>query len=584
MLLTAAWLVIAIPGAADAATYYIGSFSGSRPADDARCGTGKGAGAAGHPCATLEHFNRERRSSVRDGDTVRLAPGLYRPAKDTAAHCIAAQRGVTYEGRDVDDVAAAPAEAVVIDMARTTVVGPCFGRGVSCASSRGCDASGFTLRDVTLRNGRRQGVKLDVPTGVIVDGFTLERVHIAGFGEQGINLSNQPSDIDCRTTGRRVRNVVIRDSLVEDNHGVFGGIALNCIDGFTVEGTTVRENLPAGCTWEQCRSHACDCDDHDGLQLVGAINGVFRGGTIERCGEDCLDIGGHWRKTYNITVEGNRIRDGGSRWMKMSGGTHDIAVRNNYFTGSGVFEMATCQTNVDVSNNTMWRDDVGEVVKIWTKCQTCEFVNNIVVGRTGGASDRIIMVSRAGSDPSVRWMANVVYNAGDGGLALREETGRGNCGNCTCGGDCLAPAWCPEPWPSPQRNQRLRIDELARFQREGDAGDWFGAESGDRDVWGERPATVRGEADTVSLPRLAVDDLVAQDRGLDLSRAGRCTAGRCTKGSPGTSCSTHAECAFTRDFDGELRTGPWDIGADEQPASGPFPPASGLEPAAGIQH
>ena len=45
---------------------------------------------------------------------------------------------------------------------------------------------------------------------------------------------------------------------MEGNHGVFGGIALNCIDGYVVEDSVIRDNLPAGCDWEACRSGTCD--------------------------------------------------------------------------------------------------------------------------------------------------------------------------------------------------------------------------------------------------------------------------------------------------------------------------------------
>ncbi|MEE8311136.1 MAG: right-handed parallel beta-helix repeat-containing protein [Candidatus Binatia bacterium] len=558
-------------GGVAADVHYIGEFAGSVPADDAACGAGKLSAPDPHPCATLAHFNRTRWASVAPGDSVRVAPGRYRAAAGDSRHCVLVSREVTWEGRSEGDEALGDPDRVVIELSAAGGGGPCFSRGATCLSTRGCDASGFTIRDLTLIGGERQGVKLDVPAGSITTGFTLERVRISGFGEQGINLGNQPSDIDCRTTGRRIRDVRIRSVIVEGNHGVFGGIALNCIDGYVVEDSVIRDNLPAGCDWEACRSGTCDCDDHDGLQLVGAINGLVRGNEISRCGEDCLDIGGHWRKTYNLTVESNRISDGAVRWVKMSGGTHDIAVHNNFFTGAGTFELATCQYNVDVHNNTLRRSDAGVVVKLWTKCQTCEFVNNIIVGRTAEGRDRIVMASNAATDPSVRWLANVIDDESGTGLAIREETGRGNCGNCTCGGDCAPPIWCPDPWPSARHNPRIGIGELDRFRREGDEGGWFGAESGDRDVWGRLPRFVEDTASDPAGLHLRPDDDVAQDAGMDLSGAGRCLEGRCTKGRPGLACSEHADCSFNVDFDGELRVAPWDIGADEQVITGPFP-------------
>src|SRR5690242_16541576 len=59
------------------ATYYVGRFTGSTPADDAACGTGKGAAPNAHPCSTLGYWNKNRRTILVAGDAVRLAPGTY---------------------------------------------------------------------------------------------------------------------------------------------------------------------------------------------------------------------------------------------------------------------------------------------------------------------------------------------------------------------------------------------------------------------------------------------------------------------------------------------------------------------------
>ena len=233
-------------GGVAADVHYIGEFAGSVPADDAACGAGKLSAPDPHPCATLAHFNRTRWASVAPGDSVRVAPGRYRAAAGDSRHCVLVSREVTWEGRSEGDEALGDPDRVVIELSAAGGGGPCFSRGATCLSTRGCDASGFTIRDLTLIGGERQGVKLDVPAGSITTGFTLERVRISGFGEQGINLGNQPSDIDCRTTGRRIRDVRIRSVIVEGNHGVFGGIALNCIDGYVVEDSVIRDNLPAG--------------------------------------------------------------------------------------------------------------------------------------------------------------------------------------------------------------------------------------------------------------------------------------------------------------------------------------------------
>jgi len=561
----AAIAAVAMAGPAGAAeTYYIGDFKGSVPRDDRHCGTGKLAHPEPHPCATLSYWTDLRREVLREGDRVHLAQGSYSDLRPTGYHCLAAQRGVTYEGRTPEDESLADAtRKVVIDLVGATKDAVCFGRGVTCPSTRGCDASGFTVRDIEFRGGPNQGVKIDVPKNVTTEGLLFERVRVVNFGAQGFNISNQPSDIDCSTTGRRVRDLVIRDSIIESNHGVFGGIAINCVDGFLLEGNVVRSNLPTGCTWNECSSGKCSCNDHDGVQLGGAINGVVRGNTIHNCGEDCLDLGGHWRKTYNVTVEDNWIYNGASRWVKISGQAHDIALRNNFFTGRGLFEIGTCERNIDVYNNTLWRADDGLVLKLWTKCHSCEFVNNIIRGSAGSASERIVMVSRANTDADTVWTNNLIYNEGDVGWAIREELGRGNCGNCTCGGQCEAPQWCPDPWPAAQRDSRLTQGDLERFQARGDAGDWFGPESGDSDVWGVSPEVVDADAPTAANLHLAPTDTAARARGRDLSGAARCMVGFCVKGSPGMKCRTNSDCGIRVDYDGDRRIGSWDIGADE---------------------
>lgn len=566
---------------AAATTYYIGDFTGASASDDSTCGLGKGIAPEPHPCATLAWFNRYRRSVLVAGDVVRLAPGVYAATATDNYHCIPMQAGLTWEGRTAADEPAAGFTEVVIDSSNTGSTDICYGRGVTCPSASGCDASGFTVRDLTLRDGSAQGVKIDVPSGLISSGLTFERIRIAGFGKQGMNISNQPSDVDCASTGRRVRDLLVRDSLIEGNHGVFGGIAVNCVDGFAVEGNVVHDNTPAGCTWEDCRSGACNCNDHDGIQFGGAINGTIRANRVYRCGEDCIDVGGHWRKTYNVTVENNWVSDGASRWSKISGGVRNITLRNNYFTGHGNVEIGTCEENIRLYNNTLWRDDNGLVLKLWTACHQCEIVNNIIRGSLTSSAERLVMVSRASTDEGLRWSGNLLSNPTGIGYAIREDLGRGNCGNCNCDGMCEPPSWCPDPWPAAQPNTGLTVSELSTFQAEGDQGYWFGAESGDTDRWGADPAVLDAGAPSARNLHLDPADTVAADRGVDPLAGASCTAGVCASGSPGALCAIDADCIYELDYDGELRLAPWDIGADEVGAAPPTtlpPPSTTIPP------
>jgi len=547
-------------------TYYIGAFAGAKPADDPHCGNGKGAHPDPHPCATLAYWNEKRRSILTAGDVVRFAPATYHSFLPSRFHCILMQRGVTYEGRNAADDGPAASGEVDIDIAQVPKTNDCFGRGVTCPSARGCDASGFTLRDVTLRNGAKEGVKVEAPDGVTMEHLLFERVRTINFSEQGFNVSNQPSDVDCETTGRRVRDIVIRECLSDSNHGVFGGIVLNCVDGFVVEDNTVRNNLPLTCTWEQCASGSCDCNDHDGIQLGGAINGVVRRNEVRRCGEDCLDVGGHWLKTYNVTLERNWVADGGARWVKVSGRAHDVVFRNNVFTGRGVFEIGTCEERIALYNNTMWRTEPGPLLKLWTRCHDCSIVNNLLRGVAGDANGRIVIVSRGNAAPDLRWSNNLIYNASTTGWAVREEQGAGGCGSCDCGGRCPVPAWCPNPWPAPQRNPRLRTSQLETFRRDGAGGAWFGSGSGDGDVWGREPLVVGTPERTPQALRLREDDEAARGAGADLRKVGRCMGGVCSTGAPGLACAGDADCAPIADFTGMTRSGSWDIGAFQSPA------------------
>jgi hypothetical protein len=94
------------------------------------------------------------------------------------------------------------------------------------------------------------------------------------------------------------------------------------------------------------------------------------------------------------------------------------------------------------------------------------------------------------------------------------------------------------PWPGDQNTPDLLGNELARFRSEGDAGRWFGPESGDTDIWGQVPALVGSSSPSAANLHLGASDDVARNRGQTIS-------------------------GFGQDYDGQARLSPWDIGADE---------------------
>jgi len=153
------------------------------------------------------------------------------------------------------------------------------------------------------------------------------------------------------------------------------------------------------------------------------------------------------------------------------------------------------------------------------------------------------MVSRAstvtGGGVDLTWENNLVLVDGPG-RALIEDLGSGTCSEqgCTCQGLCSRPAWCPATWPAPQSNNDLMQNELSLLRSEGDQGRWFGSESGDTDVWGQRPAMVGAATPSATNLHLTSADTAARGRGQSIA-------------------------GFGNDFDGQTRFGTWDLGADQ---------------------
>jgi hypothetical protein len=542
-------MLMSAPGRADATIYYIGQFSGSSPVDASDCGLGRGSTTNDRPCASLAYWTQNRRGVLLPGDTVRIAPGVYQQA-GSQTNCIMAAPGVTYEGRSATDTALDNFTSVRIDLANCNPTGDinstCNCNGVNGYRGGG-SLSGFTVRDLKIQNAPTAGTSgsagIRINVGRITDGLTIDRVWIENVGRQGM-IFQEPSqtDVDCNGS-RLLRNLTIVDSRVNGARGVFGGIAIGCVDGFIVARNLVHDNYDAS-SYDDCLAGASGCNDHDGIQMAGAINGSVSRNHVHHCGEDCIDVGGHHRKTYNVVIEANDVHDGASRFAKASGGAGpNIVFRNNYFYGgAGPIEVGACAFGIKWHNNTIWKTNEGMAVKLWSACQDCQFRNNIIRG-VPSAAGQVVMVSRGSTVSNggvdIVWENNVVIASGPG-RAIGEDLGSGTCeeDGCICGGLCSKPAWCPAPWPAEQDTPDLLPNELARFRSEGDTGRWFGPESGDTDVWGQVPAVVRPASPSAANLHLGASDTAARNRGQTIS-------------------------GFGQDYDGQARLSPWDIGADE---------------------
>jgi len=540
---------LAWPAAATAAVYYVGAFSGSAPTDEPGCGTGKGSTQGNRPCASLAYWTQNRRSVLTSGDTVRIAPGTYK--KSSSQHnCIMAAGGVTYEGRSSTDAPLDDYTSVKIDLSGCNFSGDinstCNCNGVN-GVVQGSSLSGFTVRDLKIQNAPEGGTSgtagVRINVGKISTGITIDRVWVENVGRQGmIFQSPSQTDVDCSGT-RLLRNLTIQDSRVNGARGVFGGIAVGCTDGFLITRNLVHDNYDAT-SYSQCVNGASGCNDHDGIQLSGAINGTVSNNHVHHCGEDCLDVGGHYRKTYNVVLENNEVHDGGGRMAKISGGAGpNIVLRNNYFyNGEGAVEVAACAYGVKWYNNTVWKTSDGMAVKLWSACKDCEFKNNIFRAQPS-ATSQVVMVSRASTVSNggidLTWENNLVLADGPG-RAIIEDLGSGTCNEqgCNCQGLCSRPSWCPATWPAPQSNNDLMPGELSLFRSEGDQGRWFGPESGDTDVWGQAPGMVNTTAPSAANLHLTSSDTAARGRGQTLA-------------------------GFGTDYDGQTRVGSWDLGADQ---------------------
>jgi len=563
---------------AESATYYIGQFSGSTPADDAGCGTGKGAAPNAHPCKTIGYWNKNRRQSLVANDVVRIAPGTYTdngPAANTGHHCILLDRyarNVTYEGRTAADGVLDDHSSVVLDLAGVSQVSftgnnPCQARAITARHSCTTDLySGVVVRDMQLKNAPQGGIEMCGTSSNVSSGITLDRIRITKVASNGTGMvgrfdnSYLNTDLDCRNGGRTVKNLTILDSEFDHNKGFPGGLLLACVDGVTISRTSVHDI----CDLPDCNTCLNDwsqsgCDDRDGIGMAGAINVTISDSTVTHVGEDGIDIGGHpFGKSHHVVVERTSSYDNPGGNFKTSGGRY-VTLRNNYSWGKGTgYEMYHCSHHVKLQNNTFWTN--GVAVQVFNYLTQSEFTNNIFMSQTGGY---VVFVDKASTNTTNVWRNNVVVNMNSSGNGMGEFDG-GALEDPKCdgnnhshpGGDCSL-GFEPPPIPCPlgtTASPAMLPDNasgVSTLQSKGAAGQWFGNNSGAGDKWGTAPAFVNAGTLNAANLHLGPSDTVAKDAGMSLSPA-------------------------IDDFDREGRSGAWDIGADEFQGAAGVPSAPSL--------
>jgi len=436
--------------------------------------------------------------------------------------------GVIYEGRLADDSGVAAATAVVIDQTGATNANPCKQNGIPFIN-RGT-INTFTARNLTVQNlpGRGAGCSscghgIWSPESVTASNVTLTDIRVLEATGTGITFGTCfANELDC--SARPISNVTMTniyvDGAIRDQDG--GGICIGCMDTFTMNNVEVTDAGPDPFAY---------ADNRDCIQVAGGIHGTMNDIHTHLCGQNGIGFGGHWRKTYDILLDGWEIYDTGDEWMKISGsagmqgdGTQvgTIVVQNGLgydgTNGSGAgLDIEGCAIGVKIRNNTLFMDNDALVMKIFGVCKDCEFTNNYLRGNNT-SPNRAIMVSRADTlnDGGVDWLwnNNALVQNGTGPL-IDEDLGFGTCAvqPCNCNGLCTPPSWCPDPWPAAQTNPDLTDSELSTFQSEGDAGQWFGTESGDTSVWGTECLVVNSAAPSPANLSLQAGDTICRDAG-----------------------------------------------------------------------
>lgn len=593
--------------------FYVGAFTGSTPLDDADCGTGKGAHPSGHPCASLNYWNGNRRTALGAGDVVRIAPGTYLKSDNATPgnqNCIiAATAGVTYEGRAANDTALGAYGSVIIDgtgLPHDAGAGECQGHAFRRSSS-GTSISNTTLRDLVFTNYAAPDYAMELcsTSGATCDNLTLERVRVtdnegmgiivgagsvgtwtcaadctnagASCGVSGTGVQSMctgcddgptPSapygcknnDADCAATVRKTTNVTITGSEVDHNRGAFGGIAFNCMDGGELATSAVHNNCNiADCA--DCVPLGDGCDDHDGVQMAGGINLHIHHNDIYLNGEEGIDIGGHPApKSRDNLISHNWVRDhfGGAN-TKDSGGTNNV-ISNNLISGAGAgYTCYSCAAHNTLSHNTFLLDNK-PCLELVGNCYDYTIENNICVStRSSGAANSGALVTcdhaSCGGANSTLLRNNVFQNLGTGAL-IREDRYGGKCGDNEnlCQNEAIpctlgSPTCTSNTCQDPGHSPFTYDDSNAGLAAVQTA-EWFTDGTMVNDKVNQTPAFVALSPVSESNAHLQSSDTVARNAGV------------CTD--------------IATDYDGDAR--PWegqcDVGFDEVVPGGPTPTAT----------
>jgi hypothetical protein len=219
---------------------------------------------------------------------------------------------------------------------------------------------------------------------------------------------------------------------------------------------------------------------------------------------------------------------------------------------------------VDFYNNTLWVSEPNHyAVQLWHYAYNFKFINNIFYVNGGvGGSGYAAQFDYLSTEPFNTWENNILYNTRGGGTALIDDLGGNGNGCIPCQGalETGEPAYNPPPGvmdnscrssTPPASPVSYSSAGLSQFRSTGDAGYWFGSESGDTDKWTFLPSFVNSASPSAANLHLRDTDTVAKDSGKTLA-------------------------TVTGDYDQQLRPQgtAYDIGADEAGSGGTPPPNS----------
>lgn len=574
-------VALTAPVPAFAATYYIGSFSGSTSLDDADCGTGMGTHPSPHPCRTLAHW-RGSRNLGANGDTVRLAPGTY--TSSAASHCFdMAKTGVTYRGSNANGSDTTDRSLVVVS-GSSGGGDPCRGAVVKFVSGT---STNMTLRDMTVSecassdNGHCLQFSPQPGQGTLT-GLTVRNVRVTKAPVTGLWVGAY----DSFTGGSELRepfnlsNVTIVDSEFDGN--CFGtgsegqGVNIAAVNGGEIARNKIHDNNPCSgspsgsapnstCNRKafppSCASGGCNCD---GLHM-GGRNFLVHDNEIYSNEEDGIDLSPNGAdndcpvtSSRFHTLYENLMHDNGVHNLSLNGCSHDLMVYNNIIWGGGVgINQYECGGyNSSFYNNTVVSQNTYALF-VYATMWPVTFENNIFVSNSSDAS---VWIDAGSTNTSSTWSNNVVYNSGSGSAAKADFVTEGShFPNCTTGSttNCCTAAGGPRsagsiPAVGRTTSQFYSNGQLGNWTADGNAGQLFGNETGAQDRWA-MPAFVNGGSPSAANLHLAPSDSIAQNRGASIGN-------------------------FNTDIDGSTRPQgvAWDIGAHEVGGTASAPAAPTL--------